>query len=154
MQQKRVVMDATRISDGNPVMLKLLPPTEGPYELQINRLVSTEPLLSDPRNHCAPLLDVVELPNEPKIMVHARLRPFNDPPMQTYGEFVAFFSQLCEVSDNPVVERSVLVLNWIGNTIFASKQHRASVHLLFSPWSSFAFLMQLDPAIVRGQTLC
>ena len=119
MQQNRVVMDATRISDGNPVMLKLLPPAEGPYELQINRLVSTEPLLSAPRNHCAPLLDVIELPNEPKIMVHAQLRPFDDPPMQTYGEFVAFFSQLCEVSDNPVVERSVLVLNWIGNTIFA-----------------------------------
>ena len=82
-------------------MLKLLVPTEGPHELQVNRLVSSEPLRSDTRNHCAPLLDVIELPNEPQIMVHARLRPFNDPPMQTYGEFVAFFSQLCEVSDAP-----------------------------------------------------
>jgi len=91
-------MDATRISDGRPVMLKLLLPTEGPHELRINQLVSSEPLRSDPRNHCAPLLDVIELPNEPQIMVHARLRPFNDPPMQTYGEFVAFFGQLCEVS--------------------------------------------------------
>ena len=100
-QQKRVVMDATRISDGRPVMLKLLLPTEGQHELRINRLVSSEPLLSDPRNHCAPLLDAIELPNEPHIMVHARLRPFNDPPMQTYGEFVSFFSQLCEVSDGP-----------------------------------------------------
>ena len=95
-------MDATRISDGKPVMLKLLMPEEGPYELQINQLFSSEPLRSDRRNHCAPLLDVVELPNEPKIMVHALLRPFNNPPMQTYGEFVAFFGQLCEVSDDPV----------------------------------------------------
>jgi len=30
-QVKRVVMDATLISDGKPVMLKLLPPIEGPY---------------------------------------------------------------------------------------------------------------------------
>jgi hypothetical protein len=103
IEQKRVVIDATRISDGKPVMLKLLPPTEGPYELQINQLVSSEPLLSDPRNHCVPLLDVIELPNEPKIMVQPRLRPFDDPPIQTYGEFIAFFSQLCEVSDDLVV---------------------------------------------------
>lgn len=100
--QKRVTMDATRISDGKPVMLKLLMPSEGPHELRINQLVSSEPLLSDPRNHCAPLLDVIELPNEPQIMVHARLRPFNDPPMQTFGEFVSFFGQLCEVSDGHV----------------------------------------------------
>ena len=92
-------MDATRIPDGKPVMLKLLIPSEGPHELRINQLVSSEPLLSDPRNHCAPLLDVIELPNEPQIMVHARLRPFDDPPMQTFGEFVSFFGQLCEVSD-------------------------------------------------------
>ena len=101
IQQKRAVIDATRISDGRPVMLKLLVPMEGPHELRINRLVSSEPLRSDPRNHCAPLLDVIELPNESQIMVHARLRPFNDPPMQTYGEFVSFFSQLCEVSGTP-----------------------------------------------------
>ena len=99
VQQKRAVLDATRISDGRPVMLKLLVPTEGPHELQINQLVSSEPLFSNPRNHCAQLLYVIELPNEPQIMVHARLRPFNDPLMQTYGEFVSFFGQLCEVSD-------------------------------------------------------
>ncbi|KAI0297841.1 hypothetical protein B0F90DRAFT_1736952 [Multifurca ochricompacta] len=96
VQLKRVIMDATRISDDKPVMLKLLLPKEGPYELEINRLFSSEPLLSNPRNHCAPLLDTIDLPNEPQMMVHAQLRPFNDPPMQTYGEFVAFFGQLCE----------------------------------------------------------
>ena len=39
--------------------------------------------------------------------------------MSPYGEFVAFFGQLCEVSDNPVIGRSVLVLNYVGGTIFA-----------------------------------
>ena len=61
-------MDATRISDGKPVMLKMLPEAEGPYELEINRLFSTEPLFSNPRNHCVHLLDVIELPNDPQLL--------------------------------------------------------------------------------------
>ena len=83
-------------------MLKRLPIEEGPYELEINRLFSTEPLSSDPRNRCARLLDVIELPNEQPIMVHSLLRPFDDPPLQTYGEFVAFFAQICEVRPSPL----------------------------------------------------
>ena len=79
-------------------MLKMLPEEEGPYELEINKLFSTEPLASDPRNHCVHLLDVIELPNDPPILVQPLLRPFYDPKLQTYGEFVAFFTQICEVS--------------------------------------------------------
>lgn len=99
--QLRVCLDATRISDGRPVMLKRLPNKEGPYELQINRLFSTEPLSSDPRNRCARLLDVIQLPNEEPIMVHSLLRPFDNPPLRTYGEFVTFFEQICEVCHFP-----------------------------------------------------
>ena len=91
-------MDATRISDGRPVMLKMLPIEEGPYELQINKLFSTEPLASNPKNYCVQLLDVIQLPNDPPIIVHPMLRPFYDPKIQTYGEFVTFFAQICEVS--------------------------------------------------------
>jgi hypothetical protein len=91
-------MDATRISDGKYVMLKMLPEDEeGPWELQLNRLFTSEPLASNPRNHCAPLLDVIQLPNDPPIMVHSQLRLYHDPPFHTYGEFVAFFGQICEV---------------------------------------------------------
>ena len=90
-------MDATRISDGRPVVLKRLLPEEGPYELQINRLFSTEPLASNPRNHCARLLDVIELPDDQPIMVHSLLRHHRNPPFQTIGEFVTFFAQICEV---------------------------------------------------------
>ena len=39
-------------------MLKMLPKEEGPYELEINKLFSTEPF-SNLRNHCVPLLDVL-----------------------------------------------------------------------------------------------
>jgi len=96
--QLRVGMDVTRISDGKPVMLKRLPLQEGPYELEINKLFSTEPLFSNPRNHCVQLLDVIWLPNDPPIIVHPLLRPFYDPRLQTYGEFVTFFAQISEVS--------------------------------------------------------
>jgi hypothetical protein len=78
-------------------MLKMLPREEGPYELEINKLFSTEPLSSNPRNHCAHLLDVIELPNDSPIMVHPLLRPFYNPHFQTYGEFVTFFAQICKV---------------------------------------------------------
>jgi len=91
-------MDATRISDGKPVMLKRMPFQEGPYELEINKLFSREPLSSNPRNHCVRLLDVIELPNDPPIIVHPLLRPFYKPRLQTFGEFVTFFTQICEVS--------------------------------------------------------
>jgi len=94
--QLRVCIDATRISDGRQVMLKMIPFEEGPYELEMNQLFSTEPLSSNPRNRCAPLLDVIRLPNDPPIMVHPLLRPFYDPRFQTFGEFVSFFAQACE----------------------------------------------------------
>jgi hypothetical protein len=91
-------MDATRISDGRPVVLKRMLSQEGPYELEINKLFSTEPLSSNPRNRCVQLLDVIELPNDPPIIVHPLLRPVYKPPLKTYGEFVTFFAQICEVS--------------------------------------------------------
>ena len=94
----RLGMDATRISDGRQVILKRLLTEEGPYELEINKLFSTEPLASNPRNHCVHLLDVIELPDDPPILVHPLLRPYDDPRFQTFGEFITFFSQICEVS--------------------------------------------------------
>ena len=78
-------------------MLKMLPEDGGPDELQLNRLFSSEPLASNARNHCVPLLDVIQLPNDPPIMVRSQLRPYYDPPFHTYGEFIAFFGQMCEV---------------------------------------------------------
>ena len=47
------------------------------------------------------LLDVIQLTDEPPIMVHSLLRPFDNPPLRTYGEFVTFFAQICEVCHLP-----------------------------------------------------
>jgi len=40
-------MDATRMRDNLPVMLKKVLPEEGPYELQINQLFSSPELRKD-----------------------------------------------------------------------------------------------------------
>jgi hypothetical protein len=87
-------MDATQRSDGKHVMLKKVSLGE---ELRISQLFSSPEVVRDPRNHCVPLLDLIEIPDA-KLMVMPFLRPFDTPRFQTYGEFVAFFSQICDVS--------------------------------------------------------
>ncbi|KAH9971368.1 hypothetical protein BGW80DRAFT_1322100 [Lactifluus volemus] len=80
----RAAMDATSTLDDRPVMLKKVLVAEGPHELAISQLFSSPELAMEPHNHCAPLLDVIELqsPEHQKLM------------MQTFGEFVAFFAQI------------------------------------------------------------
>jgi hypothetical protein len=94
-------MDAVRIEDGRQVMLKKVLPEEGLHEPFIAELFSSPGLKGDSRNHCVPLLDLIDLsqtkPDGRKLMVMPFLRPFKNPRFQTYGEFVAFFIQMCEV---------------------------------------------------------
>jgi hypothetical protein len=96
-------MDATRARDNLQVMLKRALPADGPHELMINQQFSSSELAAMPHNHCAPLLGVVELQHAglQKLMVFPLLRPFNRPKMQTFGEFVVFFTQICEVRPSP-----------------------------------------------------
>ena len=93
-------MDAVRVQDGLQVMFKRVLPEEGPYELKITQFFSSEELAGDRRNHCVAPLDVFELEgsNPEILMVFPLLRPFNRPQFQTFGEFIAFFTQLCEVA--------------------------------------------------------
>lgn len=88
-------MDATRSWDGRQVMFKKVPAGS---ELEIGQFLSSPGLILESHNHCVPLLDILELPDEPeqKLIVMPFLRPFNNPRFQTYGEFVSFFSQICD----------------------------------------------------------
>jgi hypothetical protein len=122
----RLGMDATRISDGRQVILKRLLTEEGPYELDINKLFSTEPLASNPRNRCVHLLDVIEIPDDPPILVHPLLRPYDDPRFQTYGEFITFFAQICEVS-LVCLHYTMQFSNRLGRSIHAREQRRSPV---------------------------
>jgi hypothetical protein len=95
-------MDATCDHDGKQVMLKSVPARRG-QELEIARRVSSPDLRRDSRNHCVPLLETLELPDtlDLKLMVMPYLRPFDKPHFRTFGEFVAFFTQICDVSACP-----------------------------------------------------
>ena len=94
------MMDATRKCDKERVMLKKISSDEGSHELMIIHLFSSPDIAKDPRNPYVPLLDFIEIPQNGqnlKLMVMPYLRPFNDPPFRTFGEFVAFFTQICKV---------------------------------------------------------
>src|SRR5260221_5623217 len=98
----RATMDAIRMRDTLQVMLKKVLPEEGPHELRINQLFSSPELAKMPDNHCAPLLDIIELQNPApqKLIIFPLLRPFNQPKIQTFGEFVDFLTQICQVRQN------------------------------------------------------
>jgi hypothetical protein len=91
-------MDAMHRRDRKQVMLKRVPAGQH-QELEIAQLVSSPQLQRDPRNHCVPLLECLKLANalDQKLIVMPYLRPFNSPRFQTFGEFIAFFTQISDV---------------------------------------------------------
>lgn len=79
--------------------LKRLEADISPSEVEVGQLFSSEPLASDPRNHCVPFLDVLPVLDEEgeRIIVTPFLRAWDNPALETYGEAVAFLSQVFEV---------------------------------------------------------
>ena len=93
-------MDATRRRDGKRAMLKKIYLDEGCHELTTTQLLSSSAIARDSRNHCVSLLNIIEISQNGqklKLMVMPFLRRFSDHHFQTFGEFVAFFTQICEV---------------------------------------------------------
>jgi hypothetical protein len=86
-------MDATRISDGASVALKSIKPSVHPYEVEIGTYLSSEPLASDPKNHCVPIYEVLDVPDvdDRVILVMPFLRRYNRPPLQTFQTFFSNF---------------------------------------------------------------
>ncbi|KAJ7186164.1 kinase-like domain-containing protein [Mycena filopes] len=92
------VIDATRIKDNASVALKMVKKSEHPDELDVMKLFSSEPLASDPDNHCIPLLEVLHPPDDEDgvILVMRLMREFDKPEFDTFGEAVEFFRQMFE----------------------------------------------------------
>jgi hypothetical protein len=57
-------------------------------------------MASDPRNHCVPIYEVLQLPDDEDklILVMPLLKEYDIPRFDTIGEVVEFFQQLFEVS--------------------------------------------------------
>lgn len=101
-----MVFDGRRVTDGAYVYMKRISQTRGkgvPDELEILQYLLSEPLRSDPRNRSMPILDILHIPNEPgeMVVVTPMFRPFYSPKFQTFGEAVAFFTQIFEVCFYP-----------------------------------------------------
>ncbi|KAI0915759.1 hypothetical protein AcV5_003592 [Taiwanofungus camphoratus] len=75
------ILDATRISDGRVVTLKKTSRSVHPYEADIGQFLSSVPLASDPQNHCVPIYDTLQVPDEEDslILVMPFLRTYNSP---------------------------------------------------------------------------
>jgi hypothetical protein len=82
-----------RVQDNLQVMLKKVLPEEGLHELRINKRFPSPELATMPDNHCAPLLDVIELQNpEPQeFVVFPLLRLLDQHKIQTFGKVVYLF---------------------------------------------------------------
>jgi hypothetical protein len=92
-------MDAVRVSDQTPVVLKKVDTTVHPHELDIANFFSTEFMAKDPRNHCLAVLETLCVSDEQTstVVVMKQLRPYHDPRFDTIGEAVECFRQLFEV---------------------------------------------------------
>lgn len=93
------LLDATRLSDGAYVVLKIIRPSQHPYEVEIGQYLSSESLRADPTNHCVPIYEVIPIPEEEQrvIIVMPLLRDYLSPPFCTFGEVVECLRQLFEV---------------------------------------------------------
>ncbi|KAF9005491.1 kinase-like domain-containing protein [Cyathus striatus] len=92
------LIDAVRERDGLQVMLKRVHVQKHPTEIKIAALFSTEPLASDPRNHCVQVYDILQLPEEDNsvILVMPFLLKLDRPPFVSLAEILELIRQLLE----------------------------------------------------------
>ena len=65
----------------------------------IAQMLTTKEMLADPRNHCIPVIEIIEDPDDDKLsyMVMPLLRHVNYPPFGCMKEIVDFVDQVFEV---------------------------------------------------------
>ncbi len=96
-------------------MLKRTKKSLFPHETEIGLFFSMEPNSGDPRNHCIPIYEILQVPDddEIQIVVMPMLRVHDDPRFDTIGEAVEFFRQMFEVSTFPILDPVGRVLNQV-----------------------------------------
>lgn len=83
--------------EGKCVCIKRI--SRNSHESRIAQMLSTKELRLDPRNHCAPVIEVVDDPDDDSLsyMVMPFLRNADSPPFQYIGEIIDFVNQILEV---------------------------------------------------------
>lgn len=91
-------MDAVRLKDGAPVILKQVHKIGNRYdqEAEISLYLSSPKLSNDSQNHCIPIYEMLEIPNDDQsaILVMPLLHEFKSPRFDTIRECVDFFQQI------------------------------------------------------------
>ncbi|KAJ7745867.1 hypothetical protein DFH07DRAFT_15077 [Mycena maculata] len=83
--------------NGRRVMLKAISTSKNPHEVLIGQLLSS-PAHADPKNHCIPLLEVLQDPHDSDVQltVMPLCVPFSRPKFDTVGEIVDCIRQIFE----------------------------------------------------------
>ncbi|KAG1863837.1 hypothetical protein F4604DRAFT_1625791 [Suillus subluteus] len=111
------IIDATRMSDGLYLSLKVVNKLDFPHEVVIGQYFMMEHSVSHPQNHCVPFLDVLSVPDESdkEIIVMPLLLDFTRPQFDTFGEVVECLRQLFEgllfMHNNHVAHRDCMSRN-------------------------------------------
>ena len=81
---------------------------------------SAEPLASDPRNHCAPVYDVLHSPLDEDIafVILPFLSLYDEPRFRTFGEAVECFRQMIEVRFDAILYFN-MTYHFIGLAVYS-----------------------------------
>ncbi|KAK7692287.1 hypothetical protein QCA50_003912 [Cerrena zonata] len=112
----QAVIDATRLSDGETVMLKRFSRERYASEGPITMFLASEPAKSHPKNHSTPVHELFDVPGEEfSIFVMPVLDEFNIPRFSTVGEVLECFRQVFEglqfLHDCRIAHRDLMVYN-------------------------------------------
>jgi len=119
LSRGRTIGDATRISDGTYVTLKVVTQSDNGYEVGIATFLSSEAFAKDPHNHCVPIYETLKVPDDDDmiILVMPFLRDWDSPHLETVGEAVDLFGQLFEglqfMHKHHVAHRDISILNFM-----------------------------------------
>lgn len=108
--QRAQLIDATRVEDGRLVYIKRV--GTGDLETEIVLKLTRESLRADPRNHCVPVLDVIQDDVDPSVsyLVMPYLRLMDDPAFENVEEAVDFVDQILDVRDITFTNIHALIL--------------------------------------------
>ncbi|KAG6852941.1 hypothetical protein H0H87_009032 [Tephrocybe sp. NHM501043] len=96
-----VVLDATR-DDGTYVTLKRVDLIRATQEIEIVKLLSSPEFAEDPKNHCVPILDIIEVDGSNSAFIVMPLLFFTGfAPFETIGEVLEYCRQIFEVNTCP-----------------------------------------------------
>ncbi|EAU86555.1 other/AgaK1 protein kinase [Coprinopsis cinerea okayama7 len=130
--EREYVNYGTRLTDGKEVVLKRLTSPEDEQELALLDFLSQEPLASDARNHCVPVLDTLLVPGDENtvVIVMPLLHSLGDAKLETIGDAVELFHQLFEgvqfLHDYRIAHRDISY----GNVMYETCRGRTRYYLI------------------------